>query len=114
MSHGVARLPDVRMLDLPVTGQAADSAEAARRFCTAGARCIIVLGGDGTVRAVSKGAGDVPLLPISTGTNNVLPSFVEGTDRRAGGGGRGSWPGGAGQGGRAPQVAGGGREWPAG
>jgi predicted polyphosphate/ATP-dependent NAD kinase len=38
-----------------------------------------VLGGDGTSRVVSKGAGDVPLLPISTGTNNVLPVFVEGT-----------------------------------
>jgi len=28
---------------------------------------------------VSKGAGDVPLLPLSTGTNNVIPFFVEGT-----------------------------------
>lgn len=40
---------------------------------------MIVLGGDGTVRAVSKGCGKVPLLAVSTGTNNVLPEFVEGT-----------------------------------
>ena len=26
-----------------------------------------------------KGAGEIPLLPISTGTNNVIPEFIEGT-----------------------------------
>ncbi|MEN6479810.1 MAG: hypothetical protein ABFD20_09255, partial [Anaerolineales bacterium] len=36
-------------------------------------------GGDGTARAVSRGAGEVPLLCVSTGTNNVLPVFIEGT-----------------------------------
>jgi hypothetical protein len=39
----------------------------------------VVLGGDGTCRAAAKGAGDVPLLPVSTGTNNAFPQFVEGT-----------------------------------
>ena len=29
--------------------------------------------------SVSKGSGDVPVLAISTGTNNVVPTFVEGT-----------------------------------
>jgi len=67
------------IIDLPVTGEAADSETAARLMRQAGARCIVVLGGDGTVRVVSHGSGDVPLLPISTGTNNVLPTFVEGT-----------------------------------
>src|SRR5262249_22491678 len=37
------------------------------------------LGGDGTNRAVAKGCGTTPLLPISTGTNNVFPTLVEGT-----------------------------------
>lgn len=69
----------VRLLEMPVTGDAGDSETAARLMRDAGARCIVVLGGDGTVRVVSHGAGDVPLLPISTGTNNVLPTFVEGT-----------------------------------
>jgi predicted polyphosphate/ATP-dependent NAD kinase len=41
--------------------------------------CIITLGGDGTNRAVAKGTLDVPILPISTGTNNVFPKMVEGT-----------------------------------
>ncbi len=44
-----------------------------------GVGCIITLGGDGTNRAVAKGCGDVPILPISTGTNNVFPTMIEGT-----------------------------------
>jgi hypothetical protein len=41
--------------------------------------CILVLGGDGTSRAVASHCGDVPLLPISTGTNNAFPRMLEGT-----------------------------------
>jgi predicted polyphosphate/ATP-dependent NAD kinase len=41
--------------------------------------CIITLGGDGTNRVVSKTCGEVPLIPISTGTNNVFPAMTEGT-----------------------------------
>ncbi|NLJ58403.1 MAG: ATP-NAD kinase [Tissierellia bacterium] len=44
-----------------------------------GASCIITLGGDGTNRAVAKSCGDIPLIPISTGTNNVFPMMLEGT-----------------------------------
>jgi len=40
---------------------------------------VIVLGGDGTCRAVAKGTTRVPLLPISTGTNNVFPYMIEAT-----------------------------------
>ncbi|MDR3557790.1 MAG: NAD(+)/NADH kinase, partial [Syntrophobacteraceae bacterium] len=42
-------------------------------------RCIITLGGDGTNRVVAKGARKVPILPISTGTNNVFSFMVEAT-----------------------------------
>jgi predicted polyphosphate/ATP-dependent NAD kinase len=56
-----------------------DSVEAAQRIAEAGAGCIITLGGDGTNRAVAKGCRDVPLVPISTGTNNVFPTMIEGT-----------------------------------
>ncbi len=56
-----------------------DSTRAAGLMAEAGVACIITLGGDGTNRAVAKGAGDTPLLPISTGTNNVFPQMVEGT-----------------------------------
>jgi len=41
--------------------------------------CIVTLGGDGTNRAVAKECGTTPILSISTGTNNVFPSMVEGT-----------------------------------
>ena len=70
---------DATVLDMPMTGTSQDSGEAARRMVAQGARCIVTLGGDGTNRAVAAGCGDVPLLPISTGTNNVFSSMVEGT-----------------------------------
>ena len=40
---------------------------------------MLTLGGDGTNRAFALGWRDAPLLPISTGTNNVFPRFVEAT-----------------------------------
>lgn len=73
------RLPQVEMLAMPITGRAADSTRAAAEMRARGVGGILVLGGDGTARAVSRGAGEVPLLCVSTGTNNVLPVFVEGT-----------------------------------
>lgn len=66
-------------LKMPVIANATDSTEAAQRLRDAGAAVIITLGGDGTNRVVAKGCGDVPLLPISTGTNNVFPRMIEGT-----------------------------------
>jgi predicted polyphosphate/ATP-dependent NAD kinase len=56
-----------------------DSTEAARRFCENDVGCIITLGGDGTNRAVAKGCGKVPIIAISTGTNNVFPCMLEST-----------------------------------
>lgn len=44
-----------------------------------GVAVVIVLGGDGTSRAAALGWSDVPLIPLSTGTNNVFPRFVEAT-----------------------------------
>lgn len=41
--------------------------------------CIVVLGGDGTNRAVAKAVKDIPLISISTGTNNAYPVMMEGT-----------------------------------
>jgi len=66
-------------LEFRETGEQEDSTEAARLMQEQGADCIIVLGGDGTNRAVAKGNGVVPILPVSTGTNNVFPFMVEGT-----------------------------------
>ena len=61
------------------TGHQKDSTEAARMMRDAGADCIVTLGGDGTNRLVAKGCGNVPIAPISTGTNNVFPKEIEGT-----------------------------------
>ena len=56
-----------------------DTVWAAQNMEDRGVRCIVTLGGDGTNRAVAKGCGDIPLMPISTGTNNVFPQMIEGT-----------------------------------
>lgn len=56
-----------------------DSTRAAQMLAEQGADCIVTLGGDGTNRVVAKGAGQVPILPLSTGTNNVFPLMIEGT-----------------------------------
>ena len=45
----------------------------------AGCGALVVLGGDGTQRAVAKAWRDAPLVPLSTGTNNVFPLHVEAT-----------------------------------
>jgi predicted polyphosphate/ATP-dependent NAD kinase len=71
--------PAVEPLDMPIYARSEDSTEAARRLASLGAACIVTLGGDGTNRAIAKGCGEVPLVPISTGTNNIFPSIVEGT-----------------------------------
>lgn len=69
----------VSVFEMPLDDSGADSTYAAEVLKDWGADCIITLGGDGTVRVSAKGCGNVPLLPISTGTNNVIPEFIEGT-----------------------------------
>ena len=67
------------LIEMDWEGTAADTACAAGRLRAVGAGCIVVLGGDGTCRMAVMDCGEVPLLPLSTGTNNVVPSFVDGT-----------------------------------
>jgi predicted polyphosphate/ATP-dependent NAD kinase len=69
----------VRVLEMRARFDQEDSTRAARLMIEQGAACIIVLGGDGTNRVVSRGCGEVPLVSVSTGTNNVFPSMLEGT-----------------------------------
>lgn len=74
------RLPmAVDPVDINLSGTQIDSEQAALAMCNCGVDCIITLGGDGTNRMVAKGCGDIPILPISTGTNNVFPVMLEGT-----------------------------------
>ncbi len=70
---------ETQWLDFTPTGSQGDSTRAASMMRDLGVSCIVTLGGDGTNRVVSKGAGETPLLPISTGTNNVFPRMTEGT-----------------------------------
>jgi len=74
-----APAPPVEILEMPVNGVTEDSTRAAALLRARGVGCIVCIGGDGTSRAAAKGSGDVPLLAISTGTNNVFPAFVEST-----------------------------------
>ena len=69
----------VDFLDFVPQNSPYDSIRAAEISAEQGVGCIIVLGGDGTNRVVAKKSGEVPLLPIATGTNNVFSNMVEGT-----------------------------------
>ncbi|MBW1696881.1 MAG: NAD(+)/NADH kinase [Deltaproteobacteria bacterium] len=62
-----------------IKGDQDDSIRAAGFMAQRKADCIITLGGDGTNRVVVKGSVSVPILPVSTGTNNVFPAMIEGT-----------------------------------
>lgn len=71
--------PEISFLDMPVRNLPEDSTDAAKIMNELNVGCIVVVGGDGTNRAVAKGCGRVPILPIAAGTNNVLPYIMEGT-----------------------------------
>ncbi|GAA3888683.1 ATP-NAD kinase family protein [Gibbsiella dentisursi] len=72
-------LPQLSWLPLSVSATVNDSVQAARMMQADGARVIVVLGGDGTHRAVAKACGTVPIVGISTGTNNAWPELREPT-----------------------------------
>lgn len=57
----------------------ADTLRAVRAMRAAGAGALLVLGGDGTNRIVAKAWSDAPIVPLSTGTNNVFPVMQEAT-----------------------------------
>jgi len=85
-SHGIAKAAfsdfngiDVHVVPAPSTGSALDTTLGAAACLEAGCAIVVTLGGDGTNRAFVKGWRDVPLLPISTGTNNVFPRLIEAT-----------------------------------
>lgn len=69
----------IELLEAPSTGQAQDGERAALAMRAAGCGALVALGGDGTSRTIARVWRDVPLLPLSTGTNNVFPFQVEAT-----------------------------------
>ena len=70
---------DLSLLQMSALFEEGDSVRAARHMEELGVDCMITLGGDGTNRAVVKGCRSIPMVAISTGTNNVFPVMVEGT-----------------------------------
>jgi hypothetical protein len=69
----------VTLLDVGVTNSAQDTVNAVRAARAAGCDAIVSLGGDGTNRIITRTWPDVPLVPLSTGTNNVFPILIEAT-----------------------------------
>jgi predicted polyphosphate/ATP-dependent NAD kinase len=58
------------LLDMLAYYAESDTVLAASLMEKSGVDCIVTLGGDGTNRAVARGSSSIPLVAISTGTNN--------------------------------------------
>jgi predicted polyphosphate/ATP-dependent NAD kinase len=69
----------VEILPGPMTGSHFDTVAAATEMWKAEAGAVVVLGGDGTCRDVATGWPDAPIIAVSTGTNNVFPTALDGT-----------------------------------
>lgn len=84
--HGITRnaLDDAGGLNAEAvpaarTASSLDTLTAARELAGRQACVVLTLGGDGTNRDVARGWRDAPVIPISTGTNNVFPGLIEAT-----------------------------------
>lgn len=71
--------PQLDFLDMDPQSTVEDTHEATRRMVAAGVKALIVLGGDGTHRAVVRTSTALPLAGLSTGTNNAFPEMREPT-----------------------------------
>ncbi|AOT72503.1 ATP-NAD kinase family protein [Geosporobacter ferrireducens] len=69
----------VEILPMKLNANLHDTVYAAKMMEEMKVGCMVVLGGDGTNRAVAKTITSTPLISISTGTNNVYPEMLEGT-----------------------------------
>ena len=78
-SDGASAAVELRLLEMNVFNDQGDTAKAAGLMAEEGVACVVTLGGDGTNRAAAAALGGIPLVPISTGTNNVFPAATEGT-----------------------------------
>ena len=78
-NQGLKHFPRVDYLDYKISGTVEDTFKAARMMMEMGVSAIVILGGDGTHRAVVTACGNVPIAGISTGTNNAFPEHREPT-----------------------------------
>lgn len=69
----------VEEIIVPRTHDERETVAAADEVRSMGADAVVILGGDGTNRVFSMGWPDAPLVPLSTGTNNVFPTSIEPT-----------------------------------
>lgn len=74
-----SRWPTLDSLELPMSGGPDDTVAATAALVGLGARLIVVLGGDGTDRLVASACGEVPIVALSTGTNNAYAQIEEAT-----------------------------------
>lgn len=89
LKRGDPTLPAVRFVDMEPSSTVEDTFTATRAMLAAGVRAIVVLGGDGTHRAVVRslveakaadpGRALPPIAGLSTGTNNAFPEMREPT-----------------------------------
>jgi predicted polyphosphate/ATP-dependent NAD kinase len=87
LKRGDGCLPQLQWLDFEPTSTVDDTFRATRLLRDAGVAAIVVLGGDGTHRAVvrelhmgaSDGSAAPPIAGLSTGTNNAFPELREPT-----------------------------------
>lgn len=70
---------EVEEIRNPITHSAEDTRQSVREMKARGCDVIIVMGGDGTSRIVTQIWQDVVMMPLSTGTNNVFPLWIEPT-----------------------------------
>ncbi|MEM1433813.1 MAG: NAD(+)/NADH kinase [Pseudomonadota bacterium] len=77
----------VHVLDLALSNDERDTERSVQAFIEVGVQTLVSLGGDGTNRAIVRSlaqklgdrSGEIALLPLSTGTNNVYPTLTEPT-----------------------------------
>jgi len=84
IKRGDASLPAVEFLDMEPESTVEDTYTATRLMQRAGVGAIVVLGGDGTHRAVVRELVNlddarIPIAGMSTGTNNAFPEMREPT-----------------------------------
>jgi len=85
-SHRITRratetMRDVELswIDMALTFTEEDTVTAVAAMRSAGCAVVVVIGGDGTNRAAARAWPDLPVVPLSTGTNNAFPITVEAT-----------------------------------
>jgi len=83
LRRGDLLLPAIEFLPMEPKSTVEDTFAATRLLQRAGVAAIVVLGGDGTHRAVVReliaGGAALPIAGLSTGTNNAFPEFCEPT-----------------------------------